>query len=66
VLYVSELIGPEVVNTMPGHTLRAFSDHGVVARTIDPDPVGAERTLADAAAAGVDLDPRPPSSSAKA
>jgi len=55
VLYVSELIGPELVNTMPEHTLRAFADHGVVARTIDADPVGAERTLADAAEAGVDL-----------
>ena len=30
VLYVSELIGPEVVNTMPDHTLRAFADHGEV------------------------------------
>jgi transaldolase len=55
VLYVSQLIGPEVVNTMPEATLRAFADHGTVARTLDADPDGAERMLADAAAAGIDL-----------
>ena len=31
VLYVSELIGPDVINTMPEQTLRAFADHGEVA-----------------------------------
>jgi transaldolase len=53
--YVAELIGPDVINTMPDHTLRAFADHGDVACTLDADPAAAERTLADAAAAGVDL-----------
>jgi len=56
VLYVSELIGPEVVNTMPEQTLHAFGDHGEVARTLDVDPRGAEAALADAAREGVDLD----------
>ena len=37
VLYVAELIGPESINTMPEQTLRAFADHGEVARTIDGD-----------------------------
>jgi transaldolase len=55
VLYVSELIGPGVINTMPEHTLRAFADHGTVARTLDADPDAAERMLAGAAAAGLDL-----------
>jgi transaldolase len=55
VLYVSELIGPDVVNTMPEHTLRAFADHGVVARTLDADPSGAEDVLAELAATGIDL-----------
>ncbi len=55
VLYVSELIGPDVVNTMPEQTLRAFADHGEVARTVDADPDGARRTLAAARAAGIDL-----------
>ena len=56
VLYVAELIGPDVVNTMPEHTLRAFADHGVVARTLDADPDAGQRVLAAAAAAGIDLD----------
>jgi transaldolase len=55
VLYVEELIGPEVVNTMPEATLRAFADHGRVARTVDADVPAAERVLAGAARAGVDL-----------
>jgi transaldolase len=40
---------------MPEKTLRAFADHGTVARTIDAHPDDAQRTLAAAAAAGVDL-----------
>lgn len=55
VVYVEELIGPDVVNTMPEATLHAFADHGRVARTVDADPAEAQRTLAQAAAAGVDL-----------
>jgi transaldolase len=55
VLYVSELIGPDVINTMPEQTLRAFADHGTVARTLDADPAQAQQTLADAAAAGIEL-----------
>ncbi len=55
VLYVSELIGPDVINTMPEATLRAFADHGTVSRTLDADPRAAENTLADATTAGIDL-----------
>jgi transaldolase len=55
VLYVEQLIGPDVINTMPEQSLRAFADHGEVARTVDADPTQAERTLADAAAAGIDV-----------
>ena len=55
VLYVSELIGPDVINTMPEQTLRAFADHGEVAKTVDANPARARRTLADARAAGIDL-----------
>ena len=55
VRYVSELIGPDVINTMPEQTLRAFSDHGAVARTVDADPAAAARILDDTAAAGIDL-----------
>ena len=56
-LYVEELIGPETVNTMPLETIRAFQDHGQVARTLD---AGARRgTRASSRswrAAGVDYD----------
>jgi transaldolase len=55
VLYVSELIGPDVVNTMPEHTLRAFADHGEVKPTLSADPAASEGTLADTVAAGIDL-----------
>ena len=53
--YVADLIGPGVINTMPDHTLRAFADHGEVARTLDADPDAAERTLTEATDAGIDL-----------
>ena len=56
VLYVSELVGPDVVNTMPATTLRAFADHGEVARTVDADPAAARDVLAAAGRAGVALD----------
>jgi transaldolase len=56
VLYVSELIGPDVVSTMPEPTLGAFADHGRVARTVDTDPQQAHETLREAKGAGVDLD----------
>ena len=53
--YGAELVGPDVISTMPQQTLRAFADHGRVARTLDADPHAAERTLADLAGAGIDL-----------
>jgi transaldolase len=56
VVYVNELIGPEVVNTMPEKTLRAFADHGEVTSTLDTDSAAAHATLADADRAGIDLD----------
>lgn len=55
VLYVSELIGPDVVSTMPEHTLRAFADHGEVSRTLDADPAVAASVITETAAAGIDL-----------
>jgi transaldolase len=56
VMYVDELIGPDVVNTMPDKTLRAFADHGHVHRTVDTGFDDAEQVLADLQAAGVELD----------
>ena len=40
VLYVEELIAPEVINTMPEATLRAFADHGNVGRALSVDARG--------------------------
>jgi transaldolase len=55
VMYVAELIGPNVVNTMPMGTMRSFRDHGEVERTVDAHDDDAEAVLQDAARAGVDL-----------
>jgi transaldolase len=41
---------------MPGQTLRAFADHGEVAPTLAADPQSAQKTLAAAGRAGIDLD----------
>ena len=54
-LYVEELIAPGVINTKPQQTLRAFADHGPIKRALGTDITTAERTLADAADAGLDL-----------
>jgi len=53
--YVAELIGPDAISTMPDQTLHAFADHGQVAPTLDAHPDAAERTLAYATDAGIDL-----------
>jgi transaldolase len=52
VLYVEQLIGPDVVNTMPEATLLAFADHGTAAPTLD---TAFDDTLLQARDAGVDL-----------
>jgi transaldolase len=54
-LYVDSLIGPATVNTMPDGTIRAFADHGTLARTVDADPQGAVDTLARLGDAGIDM-----------
>jgi transaldolase len=55
VLYVEELIDPDVINTMPEATLRAFADHGNVRRTRSADSGAAEEILRRAEEAGIDL-----------
>jgi transaldolase len=55
VLYVEKLIAPDVVNTMPEATLRAFADHGSLEHA--PTVAGAANaTLRRAHDAGIDLD----------
>jgi transaldolase len=54
-LYVSRLVAPNTVNTMPEKTLRAFADHGVVGEPLTAGYEDAERTLQQVVDAGVDL-----------
>jgi transaldolase len=56
VLYVEELIGPDVVNTMPLETIEAFQDHGEVRDTLTEGVDEARALLAELAEAGVDYD----------
>jgi transaldolase len=56
VLYVSELIGADTINTMPEQTLRAFADHGEIAQTLAADPQAARALLRAAERAGCDID----------
>ena len=55
VLYVEELIAPDVVNTMHEATLRAFADHGHATRVLSESTAAAEDILRDAEHAGIDL-----------
>jgi transaldolase len=55
VLYVERLIASDVINTMPRQTLDAFAEHGNVERALDTNLSEADRILAQAADAGVDL-----------
>jgi transaldolase len=56
VLYVEQLIGPDVINTMPEATLRAFAEHGEVHRTLGVNDGRSDAALQRAADAGIDLD----------
>ncbi len=54
--YVTELIAPGVVNTMPESTLLAVADHGAVpGDQVSGTAEAAQRTFDELAAAGVDL-----------
>ncbi len=55
-LYVTELIGPDTVNTMPEETIRAFQDHGEPAATLATAVNEAADLLRALTAAGVDYD----------
>jgi transaldolase len=56
VIYVEELIGPDTVNTMPLETVRAFQDHGNVARTLDQGLDEAHHVFEELERVGVDYD----------
>ncbi|MBW0271964.1 transaldolase [Nocardia sp. MH4] len=56
-LYVTELVGPNTVNTLPEKTLQAFADHGEVrGDTLSGLAVAAAQVFADLSAVGIDLD----------
>ena len=56
-MYVTELVAPGTVNTMPGTTLAAFADHGeVTGNTIRGRYHDARRVLDQLATVGVDFD----------
>jgi transaldolase len=53
-LYVSELVAPMLVNTMPEKTMEAFFDHGVVkGDSITPNYESARKVLADLESIGI-------------
>lgn len=55
--YVTGLVAPDVVNTMPEATLQAVADHGlIVGDTIRSTYVESRRVLDDLAGVGVDYD----------
>ena len=56
VLYVEELIGPETVDTMPLDTIKAFLDHGEIARTLDSDLDGARQAIREVEAEGISME----------
>jgi len=56
-MYVSELVGPHTVNTVPENTLKAFADHGEVrSNTIEENVDEAKRVLQQLGEVGIDLD----------
>jgi len=55
-LYLHSLGAPFTVNTVPEATLRAFYDHGHAAKAMPADGGDSETTLAQFAAAGVNVD----------
>src|SRR5262249_2468269 len=55
VMYVETLIGPNTINTLPLETMKAFADHGVVARTVDADIPAAHDIVRRFEAAGFSL-----------
>ena len=55
-MYVDNLIGPHTVNTLPTETLKAFVDHGTVARTVDKHLDEARNSLDRLDEVGIDLD----------
>lgn len=54
--YVTPLIGPQTVTTLPPETVTAFGDHGVCAVAMEGAPRGARRAVEGLAELDIDLD----------
>ncbi|MEP7028000.1 MAG: bifunctional transaldolase/phosoglucose isomerase, partial [Candidatus Eisenbacteria bacterium] len=54
--YVTELAGPDTVNTMPPDTLKAFEDHGTVVESLKGKAAEAFEVLARLAGTGLSLE----------
>jgi transaldolase len=55
-LYVTELVGPNTVNTMPEKTIEAVADHGVVTGdTLSGTAAAAQKVFDELEAVGIDL-----------
>ncbi|WP_448616588.1 transaldolase [Modestobacter sp. URMC 112] len=55
-LYISELIAPDTVNTMPEKTLQAYADHGTPGVPVQEAYADAEKVMQAVVDAGIDLD----------
>ena len=56
-LYVTELVAPDTVNTIPEKTLEAVADHGRVhGNTIEGTAAASQKVFDDLTAVGIDLD----------
>jgi transaldolase len=56
ILYISNLIAPDTVNTMPEKTLKAYADHGSPGTPVQQTYDEAAQVMKSVADAGVDLD----------
>ncbi len=55
-LYAEALAAPDTIDTLPEKTLHAMADHGKVGELMPADGGDGEQTLAEFAAAGIDVD----------
>ena len=53
--YITELVAKPTVNTLPDKTLEAFLDHGVVKTAMPGDIAGAQQTIQELRAQGIDV-----------
>ncbi len=54
-LYVTELVAPGIVNTMPEKTMKAFGDHGEVGESMEGKGAEGQALLDQLTAVGIDL-----------